>query len=212
MLGNHINPMVKWCWPDQTRTCEKQKWKIDWTPKNVCQRGQRIRIGILRTGISGAFKIWGPCPSLCPTFLGCGEGDQLLCVSLSFISFLSDPSPIILSTLVTSLTRSCCCNLNDVTLSFWRYQIKISWCFWCWCWGTCWGQFGRDFEAEAWIWNLNFSQDIEAGVWSRFWSQLFVKTLSLRCGQDFEGEVWSRFWSWGKIWSRLLILSCNMTF
>ena len=68
---------------------------------------------------------WGRCLSLYPTFLGCGEGDQLLYVSLSFISFLSDPSPIILSTLVTSLTNSCCWNLNDVTLSFWRYQIKI---------------------------------------------------------------------------------------
>ena len=36
-------------------------------------------------------------------------------------SFLS----IILSTLVTSLTKSCCCNLNDVTLSFWRNFLMI---------------------------------------------------------------------------------------
>ena len=40
--------------------------------------------------------------------------------------------------------------------------------------------------------NLNFGEDIEAEVWSRFSSRVLVEP-GLRFGQDFEGDIWSRF-------------------
>ena len=47
--------------------------------------------------------------------------------------------------------------------------------------GTCWPQFGRDFEPE---------------YLSRYWRWSFVKILKQIFRQDFESEFWSKFWSW----------------
>ena len=38
--------------------------------------------------------------------------------------------------------------------------------------------------------NLNFGEDIETEVWSRFSSRVLVKT-GLRFGQDSEDDIWS---------------------
>ena len=78
------------------------------------------------------------------------------------------------------LTHSFLVDLIDVTLAF--KDAKNFWCCyccWCWCWRMCWQQFGRDFEAEAWL---------------KFWSWILVTILKL--WWDFEAEFTSWFWGW----------------
>ena len=64
-------------------------------------------------------------------------------------------------------------------------------------------RFSRDFEPK-------FCHDIDAYVWSRFWSIILVGTLMLSFGQDFEAEAWSIFWYW--ILLKILRLKSDRTF
>ena len=72
----------------------------------------------------------------------------------------------------------------------WRCRLKTCWgcyCSWCWCWETCWRQFGADFEAEVWSLILFFVQTLCKGL---------VKVLKLKLRRDFEAEDWSVFFCW----------------
>ena len=113
----------------------------------------------------------------------------------------------------------------------WRNLLKTCWCCyccWCWIWGTCWQQFGRDFDAEdcsryrGWglveILKLKHSWDFEVEVWSRFWNFGLVQVIKSRLGQDYEArfdrdfkvEVQSRFSSWSLV--KILMLMFRWDF
>ena len=121
-------------------------------------------------------------------------------VSLPTISFISDPSPVIVYPCHFHWLAHCCLvDLTDVTLTFEDANSKI-----------------LDVDIEESVDNssvkvlkLRFGREVEPEFWSQYWNwssikqdfevYLLFKTLRLRfvqtswlkIGQDFEAEVWS---------------------